>query len=165
MTATCLAIEVTQSALCLGFKLWPTWTSKPKVTPCRSTVLTFLWNAGTWKCALVVNIDNSVTGWSWLGLFMYMVSARGSPRDLKTEKARSLTSHIQKGKNMRPTLWYHRKQSRVPYFPLSYVIEYCYTVDALKCAQHESIFSQIHKNTKKNSTGKSFCGTLSNFMY
>ena len=58
---------------------------------------TLLWKEGMWKCLLEVNTDSSVTGNSWLGLCIYMVSALGSPSGLwrgRRKKKRANEKHI-----------------------------------------------------------------------
>lgn len=71
--------------------------------------LTLLWKKGTWKCLLVVNIDNNVTGTSGLGLCIYMVSALASPSGLQMKNKRSELSLWAGGvlKKSRYAAWQH----------------------------------------------------------
>lgn len=49
-------------------------------------ILTLLWKEGMWKCLLDVNTESRETGSSGLGLWIYTVSALGSPTSLQNDR-------------------------------------------------------------------------------
>lgn len=50
-------------------------------------IFTLLWKEGMWKCLLDVNTESRETGSSGLGLWIYTVSALGSPTGLRNDRS------------------------------------------------------------------------------